>query len=256
MMITRKILAAGGALLGALVLLSGVALVGGGLGWNPGAEDTAAQTEQDSDQRAVSVTGSGQVSVRPDTGLVTAGVEVRNENLDTALDEANQQIEAIRSAVMELGVAEEDIQTANFSIWPEYSQEEGQARELVGYNVNHTLNIKVHEIEQTGTVVSAAVDAGANVVNNVAFIVDDPGAAVSQAREQAVADARAKAEELASLADASLGPVVSINETSSTPPRPVPGAEASDDSAARPDVDFAPGQSTVSVNVNVSWELQ
>lgn len=254
-MTIRRILVIAGGLLAAFVLVSTMALAIGGLTWRLDSGETAAQTEQDSDRRTVSVSGQGEVSVRPDTGLANVGVEVRNEDLDTAVSEASEQVDSITAAVMDLGVAEEDIQTANFSIRPEYRHDEGETRELTGYVVQHDLNVKVRELEQTGDVVSAAVDAGANVVNNVAFIVDDPGDAVSQARERAVEEARTKAEELAELTDSSLGPVVNISESSQTPrPGPVPVEEAED--GARADVGFQPGQSVVSVSVNVTWELQ
>ncbi len=249
-MIDRKrVLTTAAVLTGFVVFAAGIAVVVGSLS----SGGTSAQDEPTI--RTVNVSGHGQVPVEPDTGLITVGVEVRDPDLDVALANSNETVENIIAAVTALGVAENDIQTSNFSIWPEYDWE-SEDRNLIGYTVNNTLNIKVREIDNTADVVAASVDAGANVVQGITFTVDDTSAAVSEARELAVQNAREKAEELASLANASLGQVVTISEYSFTP---APASRTVDQDFAESEAGAPPlvaGELIVTVNVEVSWELE
>ncbi|MFW6075564.1 MAG: SIMPL domain-containing protein, partial [Chloroflexota bacterium] len=195
------------------------------------------------------------VSVSPDTGQVRLGVQVTNEDADTALEEANETIDAVTAAIQELGIEEDDITTGSFSIWPEYDYENDR-QEVVGYRVNHIVSVKVRDIGLTGDVVSTGVDAGANSVETVSFIVEDESEALDQARERAFDNAREKAEKLAELSDGALGPVLNVSEQTHTPgpvEREVP-EEAEDEDAGS--VPFNPDDTIVSVDIQVSWELQ
>lgn len=248
----RKLLIAGGAFL-SIVLLAASFAVGG---WMTG-DDAAAQDEPESgDTRSVDVNGTGEVSVSPDTGMVRLGVQVTNEDADAALEEANQTIDAVTAAIQELGIEEDDITTGSFSIWPEYDYENDR-QEVIGYRVNHTVSVTVQDIGMTGDVVSTGVNAGANSVESVSFIVEDDTEAVDQARERAFANAQEKAEKLAELSGGGLGPVINISEQTHTP-GPVQG-EVTEDEAADGDarsVPFNPEDTIVSVDIQVSWELQ
>lgn len=245
----RGLIAVAGAGLIAALLVAGLAL--GGVFAN----DDAAAQESDDDRRAVNVSGDGEVMVQPDTGMVSLGVEVSAETADEALSESNTRIEAITAAIQELGVAEDDITTGNFGIWPEYDYDEGRTAEVIGFRVTHTVNVRVQDIEMTGDVVAEGVNAGANTVQNVSFVLENRQEAVNQARERAYENARQKAEALAGLAGSELGEVVSITEDTFEPgpvEREVP-EEAQDDAGRVP---FNPGDATVRVHLEVSWELQ
>lgn len=248
----RTLLIAGGAFL-SIVLLAASFAVGS---WMPGDDAAAQDVPESGDTRSVDVNGTGEVSVSPDTGMVRLGVQVTNENADAALEEANQTIDAVTAAIQELGIEEDDITTGSFSIWPEYDYENDR-QEVVGYRVNHIVSVKVRDIGLTGDVVSTGVDAGANSVETVSFIVEDNSAALDQARELAFENARQKGEKLAGLAESSLGPVINISEQTYTPgpvQRDIPEEEAADQDAGS--VPFNPEDTIVSVDIQVSWELQ
>jgi uncharacterized protein YggE len=215
-------------------------------------QEAVAQTGE-SDRRTVSVSGQGQVAVEPDTGHFTVGVEVSNESADVALDESNALIEQVTAALIGLGIAEDDITLSSFSIWPEYDYRD-ETPELRGFRASHQLSVKVRNIDQTGEALTTAINAGANVVHGVGFSVEDPAAALDQARERAFADARHKAEELARLSGGSLGAIVSVSETSYTP---VPIGRPAEEGAGGADsaVPINPGESTFSVDIQVVWEL-
>ncbi|MEZ4523339.1 MAG: SIMPL domain-containing protein [Thermomicrobiales bacterium] len=218
----------------------------------------AAQTDENQDRRTVSVSGNGQVSMQPDTGYFSVGVEVTAETADEALAESNETVEAVTAALLDAGVAEDDLTLGSFSIWPEYdyNNNSDEKPELRGFRVSHQLSVTVRDIEQTGSLLSTAVEAGANTVNSVTFGVEDSSAALDQARERAFENARHKAEELARLSEGSLGPIVSISENSYTPgpvERYAGEDEAADSGASA--VPINPGDSTFTVDVQVVWEL-
>lgn len=243
----KRALALGGGLLTLAVIAAVVTLLFGNV------TGQQAEAQADTTQRTVSVSGHGQVEVSPDTGQVTVGVDTVNEDANVALEEANEKVEAITAAIAGLGIAEDDITTAYFSIWPEYDYSSNSPK-LTGFRVSYTVNVKVRDIGLTGDVVGTAVDAGANNVQNVSFTVDDTSAAIDQARELAVENARQKAEKLAEQANGALGQVVTISENTFAP-GPVARDEAQEAAGDAAAPVFNPGASIVTVDVQVSWEL-
>lgn len=218
-------------------------------------QDAVAQTDDsDNDRRTVSVSGQGQFAVEPDMGQFSVGVEVSNESADAALEESNVLVGQVTAALTGIGIAEDDITLGSFSIWPEYNYER-ETPELIGFRVSHQLSVKVRNIDQTGEALAAAVDAGANVVHGVGFTVEDPAAALDQARQRAFDDARHKAEELARISGGNLGVIVSVTETSYTPVPVGREAEAGAGDDAASSVPINPGESTFTIDVQVVWEL-
>lgn len=217
--------------------------------------ESTASAEGDEIPRRVTVSGIGEVSVTPDTGIVTLGVEISDPDLATAQAEAAARMEAVIAAARAAGIAEQDITTGAYNIWVDRNWDSPE-QTIRGYNVTHTVTIKVRDIDAIGAVIEDSLKAGANSVQGISFTVENPGDAVSQAREAAIEDARAKAEDLARLTGVSLGQVVTIDEYSYTPyPVGRSGevwAEPTDGAAAPP---INPGQSTISVQVQIAWEL-
>jgi uncharacterized protein YggE len=215
---------------------------------------TAAETDA---TRTISVNGEGRVSIPPDVVMMSLGVDERNADLNAAQTAADEKMDAIIAALQANGVAEDDIQTGNYSIYAERDYErEGQP--VTGYVVSHTVTAKVRDIDNAGNVVSAAIDAGANNVGGIWFGLDDPAGAIQQARELAVADAEAKATELARLANATLGPIQVISEgySPSSPPVPYDGAGMAYDEAVRSSAPtINPGQTEVVLTVYVTYAI-
>ncbi len=212
---------------------------------------SAAETDT---SRTVTVSGQGQVSLPPDTAYLTLGVEISDPDLAVAQSTAAEQMDAVLAALKANGVADDDIQTAWYSISVErdYNQ---PSQPITGYHVSHSVTAKVRQLDATGATLAAAVDAGANSVSGVSFGLEDPGAAVAQARELAVADARAKAEDLARLTESTLGPVISISEGASAPAMPVDLARNADLAADALAPEINPGQSLVTLSVTVTYAL-
>ena len=211
-------------------------------------------------QNVIVVSGHGEASGAPDMGTVQLGIESMGDDLDAALTEANDTIAAVRDAVIAEGVAENDIQTVNFNVWVEQPRnDQGRPTGDAIYHVNNMLNVKVREIDNVGSVLEAGLNAGANNVNGLGFSIEDTSALESEARTGAVADARARAEELAAALGVELGDPVYISESfGGVPPQPlVRGIEMAADmgmgGGAPP---ISEGELTVSVNVTVSFLME
>src|SRR3954464_439306 len=206
----------------------------------------------------VSVSGHGSVNVPPDTASVSIGVDIIKPTLGEAQEQATTQATAVIEALKDAGIAAEDIQTDYFSvnILRDYS-ENGDPTQITGFEIMNQLAVTVHDTDQLGELLDAAVNAGANRINGVTFYVDDQTAASSDARVQAVEDARTKAEELAAAAGMSLGPVVAISEGTSPLVSPVYDmARGGGMGAGQAAVPVQPGSTTVAVDVTMTFELR
>ncbi len=238
------------AAIAALALLAAACGTGGG---STPQEITVNTSEQATS--GISVTGMGEVTGTPDTVEVGLGVSVLADTVDEAAATAAEKAQDLIDSLISNGVAEEDIATTDYSIYPEYDYSSNQER-LTGYRVNNTVRAKIRSIESTGTVIDAAVAAGGDnvTVNGLSFSIEDNDELVSAAREAAWNDAMAKATQLAELSGQALGDATSISETVSMPPVPVPYAseEAGADRAMTP---IEPGTSAVTITLQVQFGL-
>lgn len=202
----------------------------------------------------ISVTGMGEVTGTPDTVEVGLGVSVLAQTVDEAAATAAEKAQALIDSLTSNGVAEEDITTTEYSIYPEYDYSSNEER-LIGYRVSNTVQAKIRDIESTGAVIDAATAAGGDDtrVNGLSFSIEDNDELVAAAREAAWSDAMAKATQLAELSGQTLGEARSITETVSMPPVPIPYAEeAAADRASTP---IEPGTSAVTITLQVQFGL-
>ena len=141
------------------------------------------------------VTGEGKVSVAPDIAQIRSGVTTRGRTVREASEANSKLMAAILTALTESGIPQKDVQTAELSIQPVYaSPKPGEERKLVGYGVGSHVNARIRHIDRLGDVLDRMIAASATEVWNVEFLVSDPGKALDQAREAAIADGRRKAE--------------------------------------------------------------
>lgn len=240
-------------IVGALVAVAVITAVAMTMSRDEGGTVAAQETDA---SRTINVSGTGRVSLTPDLVTMQLGVDIRNEDLGAAQQEAAATMERLISALRDAGIAERDIQTSGYSIWLEYDYNKNP-QTVVGYHVAHNVTVKVRDIDRAGETIETAVANGATVVNGIWFGLSDPTEATRQARELAVADARAKAEELARLTGSTLGPVQTITEGYSMPgdPIPYPVAEraAYDTAGAAPPI--TPGETEVTLTVHVSFAI-
>lgn len=178
----------------------------------------SASLANNSEPQGLSVSGEGRASAAPDVAVLGLGVSAKASTVGAANSQAQQAMTALLDSLEANGVQEKDIQTTSFSIHPEYDYRNDE-QVLTGYRVSHMLQVKVRDIDKAGEVIDDAVEAGGDLlqVQSISFTIDDTTALSSQAREEAMADAQAKAEELATLAGVTLGDPTYITESTSTP---------------------------------------
>lgn len=146
----------------------------------------------------LSVDGRGSASIAPDQAELVIGVVSQGRSASQAQAENAQESAAITQALKELGVAASDIQSRNYSFHPNYSNKEGRSREISGYTASHSLRVHIRDIAKAGKIVDAALNAGANEVNSLQYSVSDQSSVRKAALSQAIADARNKANIIAS----------------------------------------------------------
>lgn len=163
--------------------------------------------------RTITVVGEGKIKIKPDIARAQIGVEVMKDSVKEASDANKKALEAVLAALKAQGIDEKDIQTSGFSIFAERYGPEGPLPEnQTNYRVSNNVSVVIRELDKVGAILDAAIEAGANNIYGVEFGLDNTDAVESEARKSAVADARAKAEELAELTGVQVGGVVSVSE--------------------------------------------
>lgn len=200
----------------------------------------------------ITVVGTGTAYGTPDTATIELGTESRSDSVRDAFTEANATIDQIITALVELGIAREDISTTGLNIHRDYY---GIESGTGGYIVSNTVRINVRDVTLVAEVINSAVENGANQLYGLNFSISDVAALTSSARSDAMADARARAEELASLAGLTLGSVTRIVEQNNYYGTPMLArGNASVDMEQSAIVE--PGMSNISLSLEVTFSAQ
>jgi uncharacterized protein YggE len=206
----------------------------------------------------LSVTGVGTVSVAPDVAYVSIGVHTESSDVGVAVANNANQVESVMAALRESGVADADLQTNNFSVYS-YQDFDFEGNPIgTTFSVDNTVTVTVRDLGRMGQLLDSAINAGANSIWGIQFAREDQDAAQAEARELAVADAQSQAEELAGLTDVTLGNLVSVSYSVSSPydyyyPYGMGGGGGAAETA---DTSIVPGMITVTVSVYLAYELK
>ena len=199
--------------------------------------------------RSVTVTGEATVSVAPDTAIIRIGVNSAAKTAREASDANAKQMTAVLAAIKEAGIADRDVQTSRLSLQPQYDPNKSGTARLLGFQVTNQLTVRIREIDKMPGIIDRSIGAGANEMSGIEFIVSEQSKLLDQARDDAIADARRKAERYAKAAAAKLGAVTAISEDgSSSPPRLMQAMRASG-------APVAPGEQMLRASVSVTFEL-
>jgi len=211
-------------------------------------------------QEGIWINGQGVVTVTPDIATLSLGVEVQAESVTTAQEQAAIAMDEIMTALTDNGIAEKDIQTQYFSIYPVTRwDKDDEEQVIIGYRVSNTVNAKIREVDKVGTIIDAVAEAGGDFtrINGISFSVDDPSAYYEEARGKAMADAKAKAEQLAELAGGSLGKATYISESSySYAPPSVYRGGVYEDAEMAVETSISPGETEISLSVQIAYTIQ
>ena len=199
----------------------------------------------------ITVSGEAAISVEPDLAQIRAGVTTDAKTAREAAEANSKAMTAVMGSIRALGVAERDLQTSRYAIQPIHEPGQPGRNRVVGFQATNSLLVKVRQPDRVGEIIDRLVASGANNVSGVEFVVSDPSKLLDDARAQAIADARRKAQLYATAAGATLGPAFSIAEQSAgMPPQPMMMARA-----AGAETPIAPGERTLRVSVTVTYEL-
>ncbi len=214
-----------------------------------------------SDGTLLSVSTRGSTSQKPDVALFTAGVATTGKTAKAALSANSAAMNQVIRSLKSSGIAERDIQTSNLSISPVYASRSRSGNELedrvppiIGYRANNQVIVKQRKLGAFGKVIDTLVSAGANQVSGPNFQVEDTDSALDEARREAMAAARKRAQLYAKAAGLRVRRILSISESGGYSPRPQPmmARVAMDEGASTP---VSAGEVELQVNVSVQFEL-
>jgi len=203
----------------------------------------------------LNISANAEASRVPDIATVSAGVVIQAADGNTAMRQNAQQMDKVLAAIKAAGIAERDVQTSGISLNPQYRYADNVAPKITGYQASNTVNIKVRDIARLGQVLDALAAQGANQINGPSFQIDNPEPVYDEARLGALEKARARANTYATALGLKVLRIASISENANSGGmRPMMAMRA-----AAPMADMqtqvAPGETTVSVNLDVVFEL-
>jgi uncharacterized protein YggE len=207
---------------------------------------------EDTPVAAITVTGEARISVAPDLAQVDAGVTTEAKTAREASDANNAAMGKVLLALKGAGIEEKDFQTSRLSLQPHYTPNRVPPNAIVGYQANNRVTVKLRDVSKAAALVDTLVGAGANSIGGISFLVSQPSKLLDEAREQAIADARRKAEIYAKAAGVTLGAPLSISEEGAQAPPQLRRMSAGIAAAAP----IAQGEETLHVTVSVSWSIK
>lgn len=209
---------------------------------------------------SITVVGVGKVTVVPDVVKIQVGVESISTTVAAATTENDKIMDAVLAALKKEGIAEKDIQTSYYSVYPEYERDrvgsETQLPKITGYRVSNSVTVTVRDTEdmkQVSAVLEAVVQAGVNRVDGITFSVEDLQAVEDEGRKLAVADAKRRAEDLADLTEVKLGPVILVSEVITGPPEFAQREVAPAAIGGGPSI--MPGEQEYSVSIQITYAI-
>ena len=207
---------------------------------------------------AVTVSGTGRATLTPDRFTFNVGVQTVNETVDAAVAANNRRVASVIAALKAAGAQDKDIQTSQFSIYPQQTYQEGKLPTIVGYQVSNNISVRSTKVNEAGRLLGIAVGAGVNNSSGINFEVSDPSRGRDQGLRAAFDDARAKASLLATAAGRTLGRAVMISEgiQSNPPPMPMQRAMVMEAKLVSSDIPVEAGTQEVTYSVTVSFELR
>jgi uncharacterized protein YggE len=210
----------------------------------------------DGSSRLITVVGSGSASAAPDLATLQIGVDTANASPELATSQNQEQMASLIEALKAAGIAEKDIQTAYYNMYAEqrYDPATNQPTGEFIYHVSNSLSVKTRDLANVGALLVDAVNAGANNISGVYFSIEDTAALEAEAREKAVADAKARAQSLAGLSDVELGEIVVVSEVINSGIGPIIYDRAGQGGGGGAPIQ--PGQLEVSMQVQVSFAIK
>jgi uncharacterized protein YggE len=201
---------------------------------------------------SINITTTSNMKVTPDRATIRISVQTRATTAAAAASANATKQNAVLNSLRKLGLSNDQLSTADYNVTPEYKYQQNQEPVLTGYTVTNTVLADIHDVNQVGKILDAALGSGANLVSSLEFYASNTEAARQQATTEAIAKARKEADAAARAAGGSIGGLLELNigaNESFPPPRPM-YRMAADAAAGTP---INPGQQLLTVTVNTRW---
>jgi uncharacterized protein len=204
------------------------------------------------------VSGESKITTVPDQAEVRLGITVNESTVKAAQDKANSVINGINTKLGELGIDKKNIKTENYSLYPNYDYQSGAGQRITGYAVNASLVVTITDFAKLNQAIDMSTQAGANQIGGITFsLSDDKKAEVEkEARQEAIDNAKDKANELSKLAGMRLGKIVNVTERpqSADVPAPFLAMDAKGGAGGGAPTNVEPGSTSFTYNVTLSYE--
>ena len=214
--------------------------------------------QADKMERTITVNGIGEVTAKPDIAMTTMGMVAEGLTVLEAQQKNNDVMNELIARLKGLGIDEDDIQTANYNIYPRYDYTEDDGRTLAGYEVRQNVSVKIRDLENANNVLALAGEVGANNVSGLQFTIDDDEVYKAQAREEALVQVAEKARSLSRSLGVKLVSIVAYNEYEAGKGYPEYRYMAADTAlglgGSIPEIES--GSMDVSMNVSVTFEIR
>ncbi len=209
------------------------------------------------DGTRLDVVATGEVSRVPDLARISAGVVSVAPTATAAFAQNATQMASVRAALKRAGIADRDIQTSSINLYPDYRHDpQGSNPQIIGYRASNEVSVRFRDIANSGRILDALVAQGANQINGPMLTIDKPEAALDEARTQALANARARADLYAKALGKRVGRILSISEAGANYAPPVVMMRQANRGAVADSTSIDPGEQTLAVSLSVSFELE
>jgi uncharacterized protein YggE len=203
----------------------------------------------------VSFSGTGTVLAKPDIAVIDLSIVTEATTSKAAQDSNSKKSNAVMQFLRGQDIDEKDIQTTGYNIYPQYDYTNGRGV-LRGYQVNETITVKVRDLTKTDDVLAGVVSAGANQIGQLQLTIDNPEALKAQAREMAIKDAKAKADNLKSQLGIRLGRIVNFIESTDAVPPLYYVKSAVGVGGGGPTPEIATGENEITVDVTITYQIK
>lgn len=255
-------------ILGIIILIAVIIFIGravcGERGW---------RGSDNKDVSTIVVSGKGEVVVKPDIATISFTVTEEKLDVGVAQDTVNKTVAKVLAYIKTQGVDEKDLKTTSYNIYPryEYVNKANQVldcniypncysgkRVIVGYNVSQGIEVKIRDLTKAGKIVSGLGEFGVKDMSGLNFSVDKQDEITKQARDLAIADARADAEKIAEGLGVRLVKVTAFSESGNYPIYYDRAMMSSAPMMAKgvSEAVLPTGENTITSNVSITYEIK
>jgi uncharacterized protein len=208
------------------------------------------------------VSGEGKVFVTPDTAKLNFGIQESGGSLKIVQDSVSTKSKTLTDSLKKLGIAESDIKTTSYSVYPTYDYNTPNQR-ITGFSVSINYEVVIKDLDKVNEAITTSTASGANMIGSIVFEVNDEvrKEKLQEARKLAVSEAKERASGLAGAAGITLGKIINISENRYDQEMPIfmardAGFGMGGDLVKEPVPEISPGETEIMVNVSLSYEIR